>query len=219
MGAESLRLIVYDDTCRPRARPFGLSTAWSAGSVLYRALARTDASRGVRSWSEALDWLARVEPSRAIAEVQFWGHGKWGTAMVDEERLDVGVLSPRHPLHVKLAAVRERLVGDAHALVWFRTCETLGACAGQDFAVRLADWLGARVAGHTFVIGAVQSGLCGVAPGARPTWSVAEGLAAGTPDAPRAALGSSWRAPRTISCLQSAVPEAWMSSRPSGPDA
>src|SRR5688572_32290324 len=35
---------------------------------------------------------------------------------------------------------------------------SLGAQVGQDFAARLADATGARVAGHTFIIGFLQSG-------------------------------------------------------------
>ena len=71
-----LRLMVFDRTCTTRG--VGLSTAWWAGSGLYRALGRLDATRGVGSWREAFHWLATYEASRPIAEIQYWGHGRWG---------------------------------------------------------------------------------------------------------------------------------------------
>lgn len=79
--------------------------------------------------------------------------------------------------------------------------------------MRLADWSGARVAGHTRVIGFHQSGLHGLSPGMRPSWSVAEGLARGTPDAPELAEGSRPWAPNTITCLHNSVPDAWIDER------
>ena len=193
-----MRLLVFDRTC-PR-----LSLAWRTGARLYRRLGRIDAAVGVTSWRDALVWLATHD---RITEVQYWGHGKWGCALVDRtDVLDASALVPGHRLHRELEAVRERL---DDALIWFRTCETFGARRGQDFAERLAGWTGARVAGHTFVIGFHQSGLQGLEPGARATWSPDEGVAAGSADAPERAHGSlPWR-PQTITCLHGAVPAAW----------
>jgi hypothetical protein len=204
------RLLIFDRTCTAGpGNALGLSRAWSAGATLYGGLGRLDGASGVASWDEALGWLARHD--RPIAEVQFWGHGKWGAALVGSDALDARALSPRHPLHRRLEAVRERL--EPGALVWFRTCETFGASRGLDFARRLSDHLGARVAGHTFIIGFHQSGLHGLAPGCAPDWSAGEGLAEGSPDDPRQARWSSPLAPRTITCLEGRVPEAWFSSR------
>lgn len=195
-----MRVVVFDRTCvETRGR---LSPIWSAGTRLYRALGRIDAAHGVESWDEALVWLAaQPEP---LAEIQYWGHGRWGRALVAEDVLDATSLRTRR---ARLDAVRERLAPDA--LVWFRTCETFGARRGLDLAERLADYLGARVAGHTHVIGFHQSGLHGLAPGARADWSPAEGLAEGTPDAPERAHGSRpWR-PRTVTALRGTIPAAW----------
>jgi hypothetical protein len=198
-----VRVLVFDRTCVVRGG--GLTTPWRAGAALYRGLGRIDAAVGVRTWADALAWLAaRPEP---ITEIQYWGHGRWGAALVDREPLDAGVLAPAHPHHAALAAVRDRLAPGA--LVWFRTCETLGARRGIEFAERLADFLGARVAGHTYVIGVHQSGLHGVAPGGRADWSPDEGLAAGTADAPERARRSRPWAPRTITCFHGEVPPAW----------
>lgn len=198
-----MRLLVFDRTCVRRGG--GLTTAWRAGAGLYRALGRLDAARGVASWDEALAWLA-ASPA-PIREIQYWGHGHWGGARVDRDALEVSALGAAHRHRPALEAIRARLAPDA--LVWFRTCETFGARRGLDFAERLADFLGARVAGHTRVIGFHQSGLHGLRPGARAYWPADDGLAAGTPDEPRRARGSRPWAPRTITCLAGAVPPAW----------
>jgi hypothetical protein len=144
------------------------------------------------------------EPDRSIAEVQFWGHGKWGRALIAGESFDRASLLPTHPMTGHLSALRERLVSGA--LVWFRTCETLGARPGQDFARALGDRLGVTVAGHTFVIGYFQSGLHTLAPGTSPSWSTTEGLRDGSEDDPRAALSSGPGRPNTITCLTGAIP-------------
>jgi hypothetical protein len=198
-----MRVLVYD-----RTYVGGLSRVWGAGSTLYRGLRRLDAACGVDSWDAALDWLAtRPEP---IRELQYWGHGRWGRALVAGDVLDASALAAGDRRRPQLEALRERLAPDA--LVWFRTCETFGARAGIDFAERLADFLGVRVAGHTFVIHFHQSGLHGLAPGSRAHWPADEGLAEGTADEPRRARRSAPWAPRTITCLAGAVPAAWFAA-------
>jgi len=196
-----MRVVVYDKTCvKTRGR---LSPIWATGARLYRALRRVDAVHGVASWSEALTWLAsHKEPLR---EIQYWGHGKWGRALVGEESLDATALTTRR---AELEAVRARLAPDP--LIWFRTCETLGAKPGIDFAERLADFFGARIAGHTYIIAFHQSGLRGLSPGRRADWSPEEGVAAGTPDAPEEAHWSRPWLPRTVTALTGAVPAAWI---------
>jgi hypothetical protein len=183
-----MRVVVFDRTC-PR-----LGRVWAAGARLYRTLGWIDEARGVATWREAIAWLA--ERPREIDELQYWGHGKWGTLLVDRVATSVADIAP---LRAQLAP---------GALMWLRTCESFGADAGLDFAMRLADTLGARVAGHTFVIGYRQSGLHALAPGTRASWPADEGLAEGSPDAPTRARGSSWRAPRTITALTPRLP-AW----------
>ena len=204
-----LRLMVYDRTCIGKRAPVGLSTAWSAGSVLYRGLGRIDATFGAASWDEALGWLATHEPDRRIAEIQYWGHGRWGRVLIDRDPFDVAALGAGHALAKRVAAVRERLVPGGEALVWLRTCEAFGARAGLDFAPRLADAFGARVAGHTHIIGALQSGLHGLRPGHLPDWSADEGIAEGTPDDPKSAFESGVLRPRTVTCFAREVPASW----------
>lgn len=197
-----LRLLVYDRTCTP-----GLSNAWAAGQWLYRRRGWLDAGQGVSSWSEALDWLASVRPADPIDEVQFWGHGKWGYALVGDERLSRRSLEAGSPHEPKLAAVRERL--HPGSLWWFRTCETYGARTGHEFAQRFTQYLGCRTAGHTFIIHALQSGLHSLVPGQRPSWDANEGLRLGSPEKPRAAHNSTPAAPNTVTLFQSQIPQGW----------
>jgi hypothetical protein len=199
--------MVFDKTCKRWG--FGLSTAWGAGSMLYRALGRLDATFGATTWDEALAWLATYEPARPISEIQYWGHGRWGKVLVDADPLDASALRPGHALYPRVEAVRERLVTNGDALVWLRTCEAFGARVGQDFASRLAETFRARVAGHTFIIGPLQSGLHGLHPGHAPDWSADEGIAEGSADAPRRAEISMPGSPRTITCFDGEVPADW----------
>ena len=207
MTAEAgLRLVIYDATQRQRP-PRALGLSWQYGTRLYRALGRVDAAYGARSFADAFQWLARHEASRQLQELQFWGHGKWGRIFVDREVLDRRWLSPEHQHHAAFRALRERLTPDA--LLWFRICETLGARAGQDFAAALGDATGARVAGHTYVIGFFQSGLHCLRPGAKAHWSSHEGLATGSAEQPEKALPSTPDAPNTITCLTGQIPEGF----------
>ena len=202
---QPVRLLVFDRTCRGRPLLPGLSHAWGAGRYLYRALGRIDASFGATSWPEALGWLATAHPGAPIAEVQYWGHGNWGTARIAADTLDERSLSPGHPHHVGLAALARRLLPGDDGLFWFRTCETFGTEKGQRFAALLARFLGCRVAGHTHVIGFLQSGLCSLLPGQIPDWPADEGVRAGA-GAAAPGLSSSLGAPRTITCLSGRVP-------------
>lgn len=204
--AAGLRLVIYDATQRAR-KPRLLGYSWQYGTLLYRGLGRVDAAYGARSFADAFAWLARHRPEQPISELQFWGHGKWGRIFIDAESLDASWLRAGHAHHTAFQQLRERLAPDA--LLWFRTCETLGARAGQDFAAALADATGARVAGHTYVIGFFQSGLHCLLPGTKPSWSSIEGLAAGNAAEPERALVSTPDAPNTITCLTGRIPQGY----------
>ncbi len=205
----ALRLLVFDRTCTGRHALPGLSHAWRVGGWLYGGLGRLDARLGAASWGEALAWLTAVARDRPIAEIQFWGHGKWGEARIGDERLDAAALRPGHPHHAALRDLRGRLTGDGEALWWFRTCETLGARPGHDFARRWTDFFRARVAGHTYIIGPWQSGLHSLSPGREPAWSPDEGLVAGTPERPERARWSHRGEPNTIHCLVGEIPAGY----------
>jgi hypothetical protein len=207
MRAEPLRLMLFDRTCTGRRMRPGLSHAWWAGGHLYRGMRRFHAWHGVDDWESGLKWLAAVRPERPIAEIQYWGHGKWGELFVAHEGLSADVLSPGHRLHPHMEAIRERLVPDH--LWWFRTCEAFGAVRGQEFARRFTDFFGGRAAGHTYIIGLWQSGLHTLRAGDVPTWSVDEGLSRGTPEQPVEALWSRRREPNTIHFLNGSIPPGY----------
>lgn len=203
----ALRLLLHDATCAGRRWAPGLSLAWSAGARLYSGIGRIDGWHGASDWAQGLAWLASYRPAEPIASIQFWGHGKWGRALIDRDSLDAAALAPGHPLRQALEAVRERLAPEA--CWWFRTCETFGAEPGQDFARRFTDFLGRRAAGHTFVIGHWQSGLHSLAPGQTPGWSPDEGLAGGTAATPARARRSRPGAGNTITCWHGHIPAGW----------
>ena len=208
-----MRLLIYDRTCVRTGG--GLTAPWTAGSWLYRRLGRLDRARGVASWDDALAWLA-AQPG-PIAEIQYWGHGRWGNALIAGQPLGEASLVAGGPHHGALRAVRARLAPGA--LLWLRTCEAFGARAGIAWAEALSDFFGAHVAGHTHVIGYHQSGLRGLRPGARADWDPTEGLAEGSADAPVRALGSRPWAPRTVTCLTGAVPPSWFAGAVPAPSA
>jgi hypothetical protein len=201
-----LRLMVYDRTCT--GRPFlpGLTHAWASGAWLYRALGRFDAHFGAASWAEALAWLGDVDAGRPVAEIQYWGHGKWGKALIDRVGLGVDALASEHEHHTSLARIRERMLPAGQSLWWFRTCELFGADAGHEFARAWSDFFDATTAGHTFIISHWQSGLHSLRPGQTPSWSAEEGLIEGTAAEPVRARWSSWRAPNTVSFLSGHIP-------------
>jgi hypothetical protein len=201
-----LRLILFDATCENKLG-FGLTRAWSSGSLLYRALGRSDAAHGARTFDDGLHWLSTYRAEEPIAEVQFWGHGKWGRVFIAGEPMDRTALVRNHRHHTALVRLRERLTKDA--LVWFRTCETFGALAGRDFAQAWTEFFGCRAAGHTFVIGYWQSGLHLLAPGGAPHWPADEGLIEGSAQEPRRAAWSGPGKLNTISCFAGRVPDGW----------
>jgi hypothetical protein len=216
--------MVYDQTCtrdfpKPRragklleGAPWpGLSHSWWVGGVLYSALGRLDDWHGFSNWGAALAWLAEHRGDEDIAEIQFWGHGKWGSARIDQEALDISVLDPSHEHHDKLLAIRERLRrhDGQRPLWWFRTCETFGAQCGHEFARAWAEFFDCRAAGHTYVIGPYQSGLHTIEPGELPRWSVNEGIIEGTAEQPRRARWSTRGEPNTITCLHGTIPAGY----------
>jgi hypothetical protein len=201
-----MRLMIFDQTCRGSGLFPGLSQAWAAGGQLYRSLRALDHVYGASSWQEALTWLATCRPDQPIDEIQFWGHGKWGSARIDKDVLDDDALRPRHPLHQHLVSVRDRMQPTSR--VWFRSCETFGCTAGHEFARRWTDFFGCSAAGHTYVIGLFQSGLHGLRPGELPHWSETEGLGLGTAEHPIRARWSRPGEPNTITCFRGEIPAA-----------
>jgi hypothetical protein len=191
--------MLFDRTCRGgRLRP-GLSHAWAAGGRLYHRLGRIDHWYGAASWGEGLDWLADVACDQPIAEIQYWGHGRWGGLWMANELLVTTALEPGHRHHARLAAIKARMTPES--LWWFRCCDVFGTEAGHDFARRWTRFFGCRAAGHTHTIHVLQSGLHVLGPDEEPAWSVTEGVRPGVDRASR----SSPFAPNTISFLHGRV--------------
>lgn len=204
-----MRLLVYDGHASVDPAQQALRSAWAAGARLYAALGHIDAHHGATSWGEALAWVTTYRCNEPIAELQYWGHGRWGRVLVARDALEASSLRSRGAHRTQLDAIRHRMLPDGASLVWLRTCEAFGARVGQDFASGLADRLGARVAGHTHRIGALQSGLRGLMPGRRPYWSADEGIREGSAEDPRQGASSSFAAPNTTHFLRSKVPDEW----------
>jgi hypothetical protein len=206
----ALRLLFYDDTCRESRFGLGLTHSWITGATFYSATGKFHAALGVRRWIDALEWLATYRRDEPIAEIQYWGHGKWGRVLVDRDSMTADWLDPGHEFHPLLTQIRDRMAGP-DALWWFRTCETFGAEIGHDFARRWTSFFECQAAGHTYIIGPLQSGLHSIRAGESPTWSAHEGIEEGEPDNPRKALWSVPGAPNTISCLRATLP-TWAAS-------
>lgn len=207
----TLRLMIYDRTCRGPGPVPGLTTTWWLGGHLYRALGRLDGWAGFSRWADALDWLIHRGAEQPIQQIQYWGHGNFGCAKLAGERLDEEALDPGHPLHPRLQALRDRLLPGGRALFWFRTCETFGGPEGHAFARAWTRFFRCRAAGHTFVIGPLQSGLHELGPDEEPHWPLEEGR---SPDpSRRRALWSGLRAPSTVSFLTGRVPPVARSRR------
>ncbi len=206
--AKALRLLVYDATCTGSGLSPGLSDAWSAGARLYRALGRVDAARGVRNWREALNFLTTYGDDTPLGEVQYWGHGTFGKIWiardaVDRARLDDPTLAP--DLDRLASRLAESRAPNHEPLFWIRTCETMGGPSGHAFAKALTSRLGCRVAGHTHVIGVLQSGLVALRPGEEPGWPLEMGL--GPKGEEGQGLPSTPAAPSTVHFLTGALPE------------
>lgn len=174
-----LRVMIYDATWHgSKPDQWFLTTSWIVGGLLYRALGRIDEVYGATSWLDAVAWLNAVDQGREIAEIQYWGHGRWGRVMIGTDRFDARALDDgTHPMHDDFRAISARLT--PASLVWFRTCMTFGTQVGQHFASSCARFFNCRVAGHTYVVGPLQSGLHSLSPGEAPSWPVVEGVARG----------------------------------------
>jgi hypothetical protein len=195
-----LRTMIFDATGKGGRGQWALTASWVLGARVYGGLGRLDNHCGVRSWVEALSFLADVgSPDEPLDEVQFWGHGLIGRAFIGRDVLDIDALGANHPTAALWARVRARLTPSS--LWWFRTCDTFGCRTGHQFASAFGSELGCRVAGHTFIIGPWQSGLHSLLPGATPSWSIDEGTGVERWSRPGA--------PNTIHCLQGSIPVGW----------
>jgi hypothetical protein len=213
-----LRLVVFDATDRgflagraraaadgTSARGLGLSPIWRIGAQLFDGLGDFEAWSGAHTWASAIHFATRAAArlGRPIDELQFWGHGGFGFMRFANTALDRGALEPTSDLAPAVDALREALAPDG--LVWLRCCSAFGHVKGRDFAPRLAERLRARVAGHTHIIHALQSGTHSLAPGDSPSWSEGEGVHF-VGGVAKGALTSQLAAPNTTTFLHPRLP-------------
>jgi len=187
--------------------PVGLTTAWTAGGKFYKAMRWVDVCKGFGDWASALDWIAGLEPGREIAQIQIWGHGSPGRSWMAGKALSASSLGPGAPFNAVLRHIASRMTDDG--VIWFRNCGVFAGRRGQDFARTWANELGVRIAAHTFIIGAFQSGLHTLGPDEKPRWPDDEGIAEGTPDHPLKLRNSMPWSPNTVFMLSSGVPRNW----------
>lgn len=190
------RVIFFDATdTKPGLE---LSDAWRTGSQLYRKLRFTDRCRGFVSWADAIEWLETLDDGDEVGgvdEIQYWGHGSPGAVWLAGEPLQVSALSK---VRVK-------------KLFWLRTCASFAGTAGHSLAKSLADTLRCRVAGHTYNIALLHSGLHSLRPGANPAWSSTEGWVSAKRmgHAVDKIASSGPFAPNTITFMHSSFPSTW----------
>jgi hypothetical protein len=206
-----MTLLVYDKTC---TRWWGLLRwTWVLGTWLYVFFGRAQARYGAESWDDALDWLiSQAKPQLPIHEIQFWGHGSPGRAVIGTTFLGVGTsFALRSP---RLAHLGSMMAANGH--FWFRTCSTFAGDNGQRLARMMAMALQRRVAGHTFIIWKWHSGLRVVqAPNEQKPipnipWDPSEGILRGTPALPLQMAYGKLTSPRTISCWRTRIPQRWL---------
>lgn len=200
-----MRILIYDHDCKGPGPTHWLAHSFRLGVKVFGGARFFDAVIPSESWAQALRGVLCASTHEAIEEIQFWGHGKWGRALIGEESLDRAVVTGPGELPDLMKEVGTRMPSPT-ATLWFRTCETLGAQPGQEFARHLSEQIGARVAGHTYIIGPLQSGLHILPPGEAPSWPAMEGVAVGSVEKPRRAHWSSLAAPNTITCLRRTLP-------------
>ena len=195
---EPLRLMIYDATQRT-----GLSQSWFVGGALYESMRWLDDCQGFDSWEKALTWVVdrSIDTGRKVSQIQFWGHGSRGAAYLNGVALNENAFSvPRWSQ--LLGEIRWHLAPGAS--IWFRTCGTFGGDRGHAFARNWALGMGCRVAGHTHIIGPLQSGLHSLVPRQPPHWSREEGV-----EANGDMTVSGFKAPNTITCLHGSIPSGW----------
>lgn len=178
-----MHVLVYD-----RTEASVLRQTWVVGAALYRLRGDFDAVYPVASWAEMFRVLDAYGP-RDIIRLQLWGHGSPAKPLINGAAPPFGEL---------VDFLRKRMTSDG--LVWFRSCSVAQGREGQQFVSALAAQTQVRIAAHTHVIHALQSGLRIAEPGVPPGWSPSEGEGG-----ERSRLG----APRTVTCLTADVPAGW----------
>lgn len=184
----SARVVLYDiagDKPWPE-----MTDSWKVGARLYLAARRVDVALPISSWAEAAEKLRQFS---RVDMLQLWGHGRPGAALCGKEELTPEVLRAFPSI----------------GTLWLRSCSTFHGPVGKAYAERLADATKGVVAGHTFLIGMLQSGLRTLKPGETPAWRDDEGYKGLAANGRRKTRGSLPWHPRTITCLHAEIPAGW----------
>ena len=106
VAARSLvRILIYDQHCRGPGKSRWLSRSFRAGASLFGGARFFDAVIPSTSWAQALRETLRVAHHQSIDEIQVWGHGKWGRALIGDDTLDASALSQPGELAASLRAL------------------------------------------------------------------------------------------------------------------
>lgn len=194
-----IKLVLYDKTDKGAAGGW-----WPPGVRAFKALGMITDGHGVGSWTEALDWLymqtaLAEEAGQPITQIEFWGHGSPGRAWIKSDKLSVGSIKNHMP---RTRRIKPHL---RDCTFWLRTCSSFAGTPGHAFARSMSDYLGCTVAGHTHVIGPLQSGLHTLRSGETPDWSTEEGQKNGRIGK---AFSYPW-SPNTIPAWVNRIPETW----------
>lgn len=159
MASNIKKLIIFD---KSEGTLVGLS--WKLGSRIFKS--HFTHTLAASSWQEVIDYFHRLPEGTRFNEVQFWGHGAPGKALVGGEPAGDAVwLSMRPYLHDL-------------SIVWLRVCSFAQGVRGSNAMCRVAGLLECRVIAHTHIIGnwASHSGTQGIRPGEVPQWAEADGV-------------------------------------------
>lgn len=185
-----MRVTVYDKSPGPGFSQWFLKTMWFLGCWFQKLFGKVDAYFGAQSLDEALDWLCYRDGQ--LTSIQYWGHGSPGYVWVSGKAYRAN----------DFMALKPKLLPSS--VVWFRACSVFQGTAGHAFSKALADGLGCTVAGHTRIIGPLQSGLHTRKPNSPPSWPVEE------TEFPKSWWPSYWRwGDNTVTCLATKIPEGW----------
>jgi len=183
------RIILYDT-----ADTSAVSYTWALGTPFYKAIGACLEFYPVKCWAEATQ---KVSMYTGLDEIQFWGHGSPGCALIGKEHLSAND-NENFAQAVKQALKLE-------GALWFRTCASFAGDLGKEFAKSISSNSQRRCAGSTFKIGMFHSGIHSCLPNWDANWLSTEGIDPVTKKPTSSGLGK----PNTILCLQISLPKSW----------
>lgn len=178
-----MRLVIWNNNDGVR-----LHSAWEFGARnLFRC--KFDYVLDGYTWDEVCEFLGKFDVGH-FSEIQYWGHGSMGRAVLGGEALQAK--------HLKMIGVSLK----SNGVLWLRCCAVFGGKIGKQFAANAAKVCGRTVAAYTYNIGYFQSGLHAIRPGEQPWWGDNEGV--GTDGK---SIGSGRTCPNTIRFFNQYLPD------------